>query len=147
MDYEILNAAPRHLDALEELEQQCFSVPWTRQQLCCELPDDRHVFLVAQAGERVLGYVGMMHVLDEGYISNVAVAPTERRQGIASTLIGELLSCAEKLELSFVSLEVRVSNAPAISLYERMGFLPVGLRKGYYEQPREDAIIMTKTLK
>ena len=102
---------------------------------------------MAEAGESVLGYVGMMFVLDEGYISNVAVSPEHRRQGIASALIGELLRRAEELRLSFVTLEVRESNAPAIALYERFGFAPVGRRKGYYDAPKEDAILMTRFLK
>ena len=138
MAFLIVNADKRHLDALVELEHQCFSVPWTRAQLMAELPDEHHEFLVAEAGESVLGYVGMMFVLDEGYISNVAVSPEHRRQGIASALIGTLLRRAE---------ELRESNAPAIALYERFGFAPVGRRKGYYDAPKEDAILMTRFLK
>ncbi len=147
MDYQIGNAEKRHLDALVKLEHQCFSIPWTRAQLDAELPDAHHEFLVAEAGEDVLGYVGMMHVLDEGYISNVAVAPAQRRQGIARALIAALLARAEALQLSFVTLEVRESNAPAIALYEGFGFRPVGRRKGYYDAPKEDAILMTTFLK
>ena len=147
MDYQIGNAEKRHLDALVELEHQCFSIRWTRAQLDAELPDAHHEFLVAEAGEDVLGYVGMMHVLDEGYISNVAVAPAQRRQGIARALIAALLARAEALQLSFVTLEVRESNAPAIALYEGFGFRPVGRRKGYYDAPKEDAILMTTFLK
>lgn len=147
MNYQIGNAEKRHLDALVELEHQCFSIPWTRGQLDAELPDAHHEFLVAEAGENVLGYVGMMHVLDEGYISNVAVAPAQRRQGIARALIKALLARAEALRLSFVTLEVRESNAPAIALYEGFGFRPVGRRKGYYDAPKEDAILMTTFLK
>ena len=147
MEYRILNAEERHIEALEQMERQCFSVPWTKQQLRCELPDDRHEFLVAEQNGTLLGYVGMMHVLDEGYISNVAVAPQARRQGIAAALIAELIERAKALELSFVTLEVRESNTPAIALYAGFDFAPVGRRKNYYEQPREDAIIMTKYLK
>ena len=147
MDYHILDADKRHLDTLVELEHQCFSIPWTRDQLKAELPDEHHEFLVAESGESVLGYVGMMYVLDEGYISNVAVSPDYRRQGIASALIEALLRRAEELRLSFVTLEVRESNAPAIALYETFGFAPVGRRKGYYDAPKEDAILMTKFLK
>lgn len=147
MDWRICNAEKRHLDALVALEHQCFSVPWTRAQLNAELPDAHHEFLLAEAGEEVLGYVGMMFVLDEGYISNVAVAPDFRRQGIAKALIAALLQRAEALRLSFVTLEVRASNAPAIALYEGFGFVPVGRRKGYYDAPKEDAILMTTFLK
>jgi ribosomal-protein-alanine N-acetyltransferase len=147
MDYAIINAENRHLDALLAMERLCFSVPWTRAQLAAELPDEHHEFLVAESGDRILGYVGMMSVLDEGYISNVAVAPDCRRQGIAKALISALLQRAEQRELSFVTLEVRASNAPAIALYESFGFAPVGRRKGYYEAPKEDAVLMTRFLK
>ncbi len=147
MDYRIISADKRHLDELEALERVCFSVPWTVGQLTAELPDEHHVFLIAEQGDRLLGYVGMMHVLDEGYISNVAVAPDFRRQGIASALIRELLDQARVLSLTFVTLEVRASNASAIALYESFGFAPVGRRKNYYDAPREDAILMTLFLK
>ena len=147
MDFRIVDAEKRHLDALVDLEQRCFSMPWTRGQLEAELPDEHHEFLVAESGDRVLGYVGMMFVLDEGYISNVAVAPEFRRQGLASALIRALLGRAAERTLSFVTLEVRESNAPAISLYEGFGFLPVGRRKNYYDAPKEDAILMTCFLK
>lgn len=147
MEYRIIQAEKRHLDALTHLEQQCFSIPWTRGQLEAELPDAHHEFLVAEADDKVLGYVGMMYVLDEGYISNVAVAPEYRRRGFASALITELLRRAEELALSFVTLEVRQTNAPAIALYEGFGFVPVGLRKGYYDAPKEDAILLTRYLK
>lgn len=147
MDFRIVDAEKRHLDALVDLEQQCFSVPWTRGQLEAELPDEHHEFLVAESGDRVLGYIGMMFVLDEGYISNVAVAPEFRRQGLASALIRALIDSAAELSLSFVTLEVRESNAPAIALYEGFGFRPVGRRKNYYDAPKEDAILMTCFLK
>lgn len=143
MDYTILDAAARHLPQVERLEQVCFSVPWTEKQLRAQLPDDRHVFLVAERGGEVLGYVGLMYVLDEGYISNVAVSPDCRRQGIGAALIAELIRRAGQLELAFLTLEARASNAPAIRLYEKMGFQQVGRRKNYYQRPEEDAILMT----
>ena len=143
MDYQIRDAAAEDLDALEALEQACFSLPWTLEQLQGELPDARHEFLVAEADGEVLGYIGMMCVLDEGYISNVAVAPSARRRGIGRALVREMLSRAAKRELSFVTLEVREHNESAIALYTGEGFLPVGLRRGYYEKPKEDALLMT----
>ena len=145
MEYLIRNASEADLDALEALEQACFSLPWTREQLRGELPDERHEFLVAAASDgRVLGYIGMMTVLDEGYISNVAVAPEARRRGIGRALVREMLRLAEQRELSFVTLEVRVHNDQAIALYAGAGFLSVGLRKDYYERPKEDALLMTR---
>lgn len=147
MDYAILDAAARHLPQVQRLEQRCFSVPWTEAQLRAQLPDDRHVFLVAERGNEVLGYVGLMHVLDEGYISNVAVSPDCRRQGIGAALIAELTRRAGRLELAFLTLEARASNAPAIRLYEKMGFRQVGRRKRYYQRPEEDAVLMTLFLR
>lgn len=147
MQFEIVDTKSEHIEKIEALEKLCFSVPWTRQQLISQLPDNMHVFLAAVSGEEVLGYVGMMFVLDEGYISNVAVSPSLRRQGIADALIDELLSRAKMLELSFVTLEVRDSNQSARALYEKHGFTEVGLRKNYYNFPTEDAILMTSFLK
>ena len=84
-----------------------------------------------------------MHVLDEAYISNVAVSPDCRRQGIGAALIAELTRRAGRLELAFLTLEARASNAPAIRLYEKMGFRQVGRRKRYYQRPEADAVLMT----
>ena len=145
MEARICDTEERHIPQIEEIEKLCFSVPWTRDQLCSQLHDAQHECIAALDGEdNVLGYVGMMCVLDEGYISNVAVAPEARRQGIADALIARLEEICGMLALSFVSLEVRAGNAPAIALYEKHGFRRVGLRKNYYERPREDALIMTK---
>lgn len=136
------------LEQIEEIEKACFSLPWTIEQLKSQLKDSQHEFIASLDDEgRVLGYVGMMYVLDEGYISNVAVAPEARRQGIGRDLIKELMARAAALDLAFVTLEVRCSNAAAIALYEKQGFLPVGKRKNYYDFPREDAILMTHFMK
>lgn len=147
MDYVISDAAERQLDAIEAIERECFSTPWTRDQLATQLSGDRHVFLAAELDGQVAGYVGMMYVLDEGYISNVAVGGEFRRRGIGDALIASLLSRCESLGLVFVTLEVRRSNAPARALYEKHGFVAVGERRNYYEQPREDAVLMTKFFK
>ena len=143
MDWRITDAEEWMLPQLAELETLCFSLPWTIEQLRSQLPDEHHVFLTALEGEHLLGYVGMMVVLDEGYISNVAVAPEARRKGIGDALITDLVKRAELLELAFVTLEVRQSNAPAAALYEKHGFTAVGRRKNYYDLPREDAVLMT----
>ena len=145
MEYTICDAAAAHIPQIEHLERQCFSLPWTAEQLKNQLKDNQHEFIAAFAPDgTVLGYVGMMYVLDEGYISNVAVSPEYRRQGIADALIERLCIICRGLELSFVTLEVRAGNMPAIALYEKHGFHRVGLRRNYYERPREDALIMTK---
>ena len=135
------------ISKIAEIEQQCFSMPWTEEQLKTQLKDSRHEFIAAYSEKGdILGYVGMMYILDEGYISNVAVAPKYRRQGIADRIIERLCCICDKLELSFVTLEVRAGNEAAISLYSKNGFTPVGRRKNYYDLPKEDAILMTKFL-
>ena len=148
MYFEIADVRLEHIDEIELLEKQCFSVPWSRQALISQLPDDMHFFIAAfNDSGRVLGYVGMMYVLDEGYISNVAVSPECRRLGIADKLIESLIKRASEKNLSFVTLEVRESNLPAIELYRKFGFSDVGMRRNYYNRPTENAILMTKFLR
>ncbi len=144
MNITISNASEALLPQIQRIEQQSFSVPWTEAMLRMQLAPDSHVFLTAETAEGVVGYIGMMYVLDEGYISNVAVDETARRAGIGSMLVEGMLRRCEALSLLFVTLEVRASNTPAIQLYDKHGFEVVGRRKGYYEAPREDAILMTK---
>ena len=147
MEYKIVDAGLEHVSALEELEKLCFSTPWNEQMLKSQLPEDKHEFIVAVNEEDLLGYVGMMYILDEGYISNVAVNPKFRRMGIADALINELVLRANNLDLAFITLEVRESNEAARALYSKHGFNDVGKRKNYYDFPKEDAILMTKFMK
>ena len=148
MKYSITDAEERHVEQILNIEKCCFSVPFTREQILSQMPDSMHVFLVAEGEDGgVLGYVGMMYVLDEGYISNIAVSPDARRMGIADSLIERLEETAKELELSFITLEVRESNSPARELYKKHGFSDVGRRKNYYTLPPEDAILMTSYLK
>lgn len=128
------------------LEKVCFSMPWSEELLRRALADPHQLWLGAVTGERLLGYAGMQTVLDEGYIDNIAVDPAFRRRGVASALLGRLIEIARGEGLAFLTLEVRKSNLGAIALYERFGFRRVGRRRGYYEKPREDAILMTVTL-
>ena len=144
MGVTIRDADASQLPQIEAIERACFSVPWTRAQLASQLNGERHVFLAAVEDGQALGYVGMMFVLDEGYISNVAVAPEARRRGVGRALITELLRRADEKALAFVTLEVRPSNEAAIALYSAFGFEPVGRRKNYYDKPSEDALLMTK---
>ena len=134
-----------HLDEIAELEQVCFSTPWSRNMLAEELDNACSAFLVAlDDGGHVAGYAGLQVILDEGYITNVAVQPEYRRQGLAGQLLAVFLNFAKGNHLAFLTLEVRASNYGAIALYGGLGFRSVGRRKNYYEHPKEDAIIMTK---
>ena len=134
-----------HLDEVAELERICFSTPWSRNMLAEELDNMLSAFLVAlDDADRVVGYAGVQVILDEGYITNIAVRPECRRQGVAAKLLQVFLDFAKANKLSFLTLEVRASNYDAIALYGSRGFRSVGRRKNYYEHPREDAIIMTR---
>lgn len=147
MEFQIVDVNERHLARIHRIEEECFSMPWTPEQLAAQRKDGQHEFIAAVGADDVpIGYVGMMYVLDEGYISNVAVDKPFRRQGIADALIEALTRRACELKLAFLTLEVRAGNEPAIRLYEKHGFVPVGRRKNYYEQPREDALLMTRFL-
>ena len=140
----IVDTRPEQLDDILLMEQQCFSVPWTHEQLMAQLSDFMHIFLAAEdENGRAVGYAGLMYVLDEGYISNVAVSPDRRREGIADMLLTELYERAKAKKLSFLTLEVRESNIPAQSLYKKHGYTEVGRRKAYYSRPKEDAVLMT----
>lgn len=146
MEITITDASEALLPQIQRIEQQSFSVPWTEQMLRMQLAPDSHVFLTAQTADGVIGYVGMMYVLDEGYISNIAVRPDYRRRGVADALLSALEQRARALMLSFLTLEVRAHNAPAIALYGKHGYRVAGRRKNYYEKPTEDALLMTLNL-
>ncbi len=135
-----------HLEELEKLERICFSRPWSRKMLGEELENDCAAFLVAEEPEthRVLGYAGVLVMADEGYITNVAVFPEYRRQGIAARIIKVFCDFAAGNHLSFLTLEVRPTNTAAIELYRSFGFEEVGRRKNYYDLPKEDALILTR---
>ena len=135
-----------YLDDVYILETECFSHPWSKQSLEEELNNETSLFLVAKEENEVIGYIGMSIVIDEGYIFNVAVREKYRNKGVATALINELVTYGKKNNFSFITLEVRESNLPAISLYSKFGFIKAGERKNYYSNPKENAILMTKYL-
>ena len=120
--------------------KECFSVPWSVEGLKEMFHTEGYSFLAKE--EEVIGYVGMKMVLDEADITNVAVLPSHRKKGIARKLLKQLLEEAKKQNLHRIYLEVRASNIAAVTLYEHAGFKEVGQRKNYYDNPREDAILM-----
>ena len=142
----IVPMAAEHLDRLEQLERMCFSRPWSKKMLAEELDNQCAAFLVAvePETEKAVGYAGLLVVADEGYITNVAVDPSCRRQGMAAQLLQVFDNFAKGNHLAFLTLEVRPSNAAAIALYEGFGFREVGRRRNYYDLPKEDALILTK---
>ena len=143
MRYKLVPMDYDNVDQVAEIEKACFSKPWSRQMLLDAMENLSAAMIVAQ-GENgiVLGYAGLTVVLDEGYINNVAVGEAYRRQGVADELIAAFVRFG-KAKLAFLTLEVRASNTPAISLYAKHGFKEAGRRKNYYDDPKEDAILMT----
>lgn len=141
----IVPMEPIHLAQVVDLERKSFSRPWSLEQLKESMMMDSYHFLVAEGADRkVLGFGGMVIVADEGYINNIAVFPSYHKKGIASQILEAYCQMAKTKKLVFLTLEVRVSNAPAIALYEKFGFLKLGERKDYYEAPVENAYILTK---
>ena len=142
---QVVTMAEEHISALAQLERECFSDPWSEKALTEELSNPNAVFHVALIDGEVAGYVGMLHVLDEGDICNVAVFDRFRRKGVASALIQHLVDYGVENQLSFITLEVRESNIGAQKFYETMGFETIGVRKNFYDNPKEHAILMNKT--
>lgn len=141
---QITAMASAHIERLAEIETECFSKPWSYEALAEELSNPLAVFLVAENGGEIAGYVGMVQVIDEGYLTNLAVTEHCRRRGVARALLGELMRHAGEHSLSFVTLEVRRSNEAAQRLYESFGFKEAGERRDFYVNPVEDALIMTR---
>ena len=135
-----------HLEEIAALERVCFSRPWSRNMLAEELENQCAAFLVALEPEtdKVIGYAGLLVAADEGYITNVAVDPSRRRQGVAAQLLQVFDDFAKGNRLAFLTLEVRPSNAAAMALYQGFGFREAGRRRNYYDLPKEDALILTK---
>ena len=131
----------RHLASVAEIERLCFSSPWSEESLAL-LTREGAVGIAAMCDGRVAAYGGMLCVLDEGQITNVATHPDHRRQGLAGEVVNALISYARERGIAFITLEVRESNAGAIALYEGLGFYRVGIRKNFYKKPCEAAILM-----
>ncbi len=136
-----------HLDGVMEIENRSFPTPWSRSAFTQEIAgNDFAYYVVALAGDKVAGYAGIWIILDEGHITNLAVHPAYRRQGIGSRLLGELIHTALARGCTRMTLEARPSNLPALCLYEKNGFISSGVRPGYYLDTKEDAVIMWKEL-
>ena len=134
-----------HLSEVAELERLCFSEPWSASALELLLSDAAMGFVCEQDG-RAVAYAGMMPAYDEGQITNVAVHPDCRRQGMGSRLMQAVADAARARGLVQIALEVRVSNEAAVRLYEQDGYVIAGRRPNFYRNPQEDAFVMIKTL-
>lgn len=144
MEYQIVPMALSHVPALVALEKQCFSDPWTEAAFLPELENPYSLWLVAESDSQVVGYVGSQIVPDEADMMNLAVSAAYRGNGIAQRLVLRLIDELKARDVVSLTLEVRAHNDPAICLYEKLGFVQVGLRKNYYFHPTEDARIFKK---
>ena len=135
-----------HVAQVAELEKICFSDPWSEKSVASELKNELALWLVAVEEDRVAGYVGSQTVMGETDMMNIAVHPNHRRCGIAEALVDALVAKLRTLDSHCLTLEVRASNAPAIALYDKLGFTQVGRRPNYYRNPKEDALILRKAL-
>ncbi|MBQ5748758.1 MAG: ribosomal protein S18-alanine N-acetyltransferase [Oscillospiraceae bacterium] len=144
MDYQIIPMTKDHVAQIAELEKRCFSDPWSETSIASELDNPLSLWFVAEQSGTVLGYVGSQSVLDEADMMNIAVCPEARRQGIALALVEALERALRHKGVIALTLEVRASNLPAKTLYEKIGFSEVGRRKNYYYHPTEDACILKK---
>ncbi|HAN44650.1 MAG TPA: ribosomal-protein-alanine N-acetyltransferase [Ruminococcaceae bacterium] len=132
-----------HIEALARLEEECFSEPWSFESLANELYNPIAVFYVAEFDGEVCGYAGMHHIVDECYVTNIAVTKKHRRKGVATHLLKKLIAYAKEHDCSLITLEVRKSNTAAIGFYESNGFETEGERRDFYRNPTENALIMT----
>lgn len=133
-----------HITEIARIERECFSLPWSENSLEQELENENAHFLTALLGDAVVGYIGVIEICGEADITNVATDTRYRRFGIGEKLLKSAEKGATERKCESITLEVRISNAAAISLYEKSGYEKVGVRKGFYEKPTEDALLMTK---
>lgn len=130
--------------SIYKVEQDCFSVPWSKEAIEHDLADiERTLYVVIEENEKIIGYAGAWLVADEGQITNIAVMKEHRREGYGAMLTKKLIKEIWKADMAEIFLEVRVSNIAALSLYRRLGFTVKGIRKDYYTEPKENAYIMS----
>ena len=139
MTVEKITAA--HLSAVAVLETLCFADPWSEKALELLLTDGAYG-AVCLADGHIVAYGGILWAPDEGQITNIATHPDHRRCGMGAAVLEHLIAVARSRGCEQLSLEARVSNVPAIALYERYGFVKMGLRRGFYKHPTEDAFVM-----
>ena len=141
----VTRVGAEHISAIAAIERECFGDPWTEESLQILL-DGRAVGFAALCGGKLAGYVGMLCVLDEGQLINVAVSSDFRRRGIGAALMDELERYSRENGIVYLSLEVRESNLAARNLYTAKGYVECGIRKSFYSKPLENAVVMTKEL-
>ena len=133
-----------YVDQVCVLEEEAFSMPWHKESFLEMIANENACYLVALVGEEVVASCGLRHIVGEGEITNVVTKSTMRGKGVGRQILLRLLEEGSKMGAEAFTLEVRVSNVPAIHLYESLGFVSEGVRKNFYEEPTEDALIMWK---
>lgn len=148
MSVDYFNISSMKIEDIEDImvvENLCFTIPWSKESFIHELINDKLTrYICARAGNKAIAYIGMWKIYDEGHVTNIAVHPQYRRKGIGGKLISHLISIAQKEKIEKMTLEVRKSNIAAQKLYIKNGFEIKGVRKKYYSDNGEDAIIMWK---
>ena len=144
---EVRCMVPEDLERIVEIEASLFSMPWSKNGFSSTLDSQHMIYLTALWDGEIAGYCGLLQSFDEADIVNVAVAKEYQGRGIAFSMLQELMERGRKKGVADFTLEVRVSNAPAIHVYEKLGFVNEGIRKNFYEKPKEDAMIMWKRRK
>lgn len=132
----------KDISQVYEIESKTFSLPWSENDFRSSMINSANIYLVAEEKGQILGYCGLWGIAGEGHINNVAVAYDFRDKGIAYTMLTELIKRGKREGLETFTLEVRISNHPAIKLYRNLGFRNAGIRPDFYENPKEDALIM-----
>lgn len=142
MEYVLMDQS--HVEPVARLESVCFNDPWSINSIQSELNNSLSLWIVAVDSNRVVGYVGSQSVMGWADMMNLAVDPDYRNRGIGRKLVEQLVERLKEKEVTCLTLEVRVSNVPAINLYNSLGFCEVGRRPGYYRNPKEDALILRR---
>ncbi len=145
MDYKIVPMTKEHVAGIKKVDDSCFESPWSLKAFESELENPIAFYFVAVKDDEVIGYCGYWWTFGEAQITNIAVSPEYRQKGIASALMDEMINHCREMDVLSITLEVRVSNNAAISMYEKYGFERVGLRPKYYNN-KEDALLMTKEI-
>lgn len=140
----IIKMTQSHIKQVAQIESLCFSHPWSEESINDSFINPCNRFYISVEENKVVGYIGLSVIIDEGYILNVAVHPDYQGKGIGKALVKTVDDFAVENNLAFVTLEVRPSNEKAISLYESFGFKKVGERRDYYSNPKENALLLTK---
>ena len=144
---EILKMTTEHIKDVHKIEEDCFSIPWSEKAFYDEVTKNKmSIYIIAKEDNKIIGYGGMWHVINEGHITNIAVKKEYRQKGVGSKIVNALIDIAKEKEMIGITLEVRKSNLVAQDIYKKYGFIMEGIRKEYYDDNKEDAIVMWKHL-